>query len=158
MKRRRIVLWAFAVGLAAVLLVGGCSRKKSRPQMRLESVAKMRAICVGYLKCSEAHDGRIPGSLAEIAPYMAGGVLPESPRKWEGFDGPSYIYVDAFGGRDYWDVKEPYKSVLMYENPIICKDGISVGFADGHGEWMPLEKFEAALAETYERLGVPPAE
>jgi succinyl-CoA synthetase beta subunit len=46
-------------------------------------------------------------------------------------------------------------SVLVYENPLGCRDKIAVLYLDAHVEYADKAKFKADLKKTYERLGQP---
>jgi len=152
MKRRQILLWVFVLGLLVGLPGVGCSSKKD---VSTASLLNVKDICIGCITYSDAHKGKIPNSLEDIKPYMKGGIVPESPRKPNDFDGPSYIYVEALAGKNFNEFKRPFEYVMVYENPAFCEDEISVGFLDVHVLKMTLETFRQALEDTYKKLGVP---
>ena len=156
MKRWQILLWVFALGLLVGAMGAGCSRKRQEVKRSFESLMHVRDIRRACLKYAEGHEWRIPKSLEEVTPYLGGGRVPESPRKPADYDGPSYIYVKALGGRDMGELESTFdKYVIVYENPFFCGDDISVGFLAGRVEKMTSAAFRQALEDTYKKLGVP---
>ncbi|MHC4461671.1 MAG: hypothetical protein ACYS6W_15420 [Planctomycetota bacterium] len=160
MKRWQILLWVFALGLLVGPLDVGCSSKKKeqeeKEKARGVSLINVRVICRGCVKYAYAHEGKIPNGLEELKSFLGGGILLESPRQPEDFDGPGYIYVKALGGKKFTKLESfPHEYVIVYENPAFCEDYINVGFLDGHEEKMTLDAFRQALEDTYKKLGVP---
>jgi prepilin-type processing-associated H-X9-DG protein len=52
-------------------------------------------------------------------------------------------------------MKEAIEIIVVYENPQFCKDGVNVGFLDGHVMFMKPAEFKKVIEETYKRLNKP---
>ena len=89
----------------------------------------------------------IPQTLQEIVEKT---IYPlksiESPRKPADFEGPSYILV---GNQK---TLMPPDTIVAYENPGYCTNGINVLFMNGSVKWMELDDFLVKLETTYKRL------
>ena len=109
----------------------------------------------------EKGDGRLPPELGSVEamftdPKVDGGTWQSVRRN------PRYNAEDAFAyvrPADRLDqIKEPDITVIAYEKPPAdgIRDGVNVGFADGHVEWLAAADFEElAKAQNFEIQRLP---
>ncbi|MCP4452227.1 MAG: hypothetical protein GY809_12250 [Planctomycetes bacterium] len=120
---------------------------------RIKSGTQLSGIGKAMLIYANDHDDVLPPDLeslvseAELHPRLL-----VSPRKPEGFVGPSYIYI---AGQDIAGSSTSINpnNVLAYENPDYCQGGINVLYLDSHVAWETPDRFMQELAATYNRLG-----
>lgn len=108
---------------------------------RVQSMSNMRQVLLGIIMHADANKGQWPEDLQALV--KTGHIPPQvltNPRQPAG---RGYIYVKPtvpFGktGPDH---------ILLHESIDDAGDGISVGFADGHVEWMTVERFKETMAK-----------
>ena len=93
------------------------------------------------------YDGKFPPTLETL--IETADVSPKSlvsPRKPNGFDGASYIYIAG------QTTSSPPTNILAYENPEFPADKINVLYVDGHVAAVGRPQFEKELAKTQKQL------
>jgi len=133
-----------AVGVG--ILMPALARARSQAR-RVASMSNLKQIGLALHMWAEDNDGRFPDELGKLEPYVSGASVWESPRKPDGFEGPSYLYLPGQTGA------MNYRNMLVYENPEFCRDGVNAAFLDGHIEFLKPEEFRRKLEETCGRLG-----
>lgn len=117
-----------------------------RPQMlmaretalRVKSMSNIRSLLMLCVVYAEDHQGKWPDNLAELGNIAS--RWQRNPRQRDRKDG--YVYVKPAGTPTANDV-------VVYEAFEKWEDGISVGYGDGHCEWVASkERFETELAAT----------
>ena len=114
---------------------------------RAVSAANLAGIGIGLHIWANDHEGEFPETLDDL---IEEGITTHkqlnSPRDPRGEAAVSYVYIG--GQADSADLR----NILAYER-VTGAEGTSVLFLDAHVEWMKLDAFKRALAETYKRLG-----
>ena len=116
--------------------------------MTTTSAQNLRLIGLACLRYAKDYDDKFPPNLQVLVEKYD--LSPEdlkSPLKPEGFDGPSYIYVEG------QNTKMEPGNILVYENPAFCTDMINVFLLDSHVQVMRPNEFLRELEVTYKRLG-----
>jgi prepilin-type processing-associated H-X9-DG protein len=138
-------LAAGTTALAGSVMLPSLSRAREITK-RAVSAANLRGMGQACHVYASDHADQFPESFDVL--LQAGLVTPvqlRSPRA-EDQDTVSYIYVTGQTGES-----DP-RNVLAYERPV-GSEGTNVLFVDGHVEWMKIGAFQAAVRETYRRLG-----
>lgn len=113
----------------------------------VESANHVRQLEIAVITYANDNQMRLPKTLGnEVNQYVK-----NVPQVWTDPLRPDqkkpYVYLHLADKLS--DVKDPAASVLIYENHTTWDDGINVGFADGHVEWMTSEKeFKQMLDQT----------
>ncbi len=146
----------FTLSFAAIPII---QNPRAQAQ-KIVSANNMKQIVMGLIIYSENYNDILPEDLdnEELVKIMgfssmenASNVF-ENPRKPPEFTGPGYIYIP----HGKVDANNPDKLAVIYDNPQFCKDGVNVGFLDGHVEYLKKDKFQSIIKHTYERLNQPP--
>jgi hypothetical protein len=96
---------------------------------RIVSMSHERQLLLGCVMYADQHQGQFPPSLDEAAKQAdATGALVDPQRPDQR---PGYRYVKPAAG-----TKTPSDRLVLYEAFGQFGDGVSVGFADGHVEWV----------------------
>jgi prepilin-type processing-associated H-X9-DG protein len=112
------------------------------------SAQNLRLIGLACLMYAKDYDDKFPPNLQVLVEkYDLSPENLKSSLKPEGFDGPSYIYVEG------QNTKMEPGNVLVYENPAFCSDKINVLFLDAHVVIIKPAEFLQELQATYKRLG-----
>ena len=98
------------------------------------SIENVHAICVAIQMYASDKDGQFPPDLSALKDrlgprwedILANPSRPERP--------VGYVYVRPSAKMD--DVKSPTDTIVIYEAHDEWGEGINVGFADGHAEWI----------------------
>lgn len=121
------------------LSAGPLSMARERAK-RVQSMSNIRQLLLAAVMYAEANKGQWPDDLQSLA---KSGQIP-----------PQVLTNPRQPGRDYLYIKPaaPFSKtnpdvILLHESPDDANDGINVGFADGHVEWMTLEAFKQAMAK-----------
>ncbi len=150
-EKGSLFLWDAAFGnfslattaMAISILSPSLSRARELAK-RAVSASNLRGIGIAVQIYAHDHDGQFPPDFDAL---IDGGMITPgmliSPR--HGGD-VSYVYVKGQKEGD-----NP-RNVLAYEK-VIGDEGTNVLLLDGHVEWMDVESFARALAETEKRLG-----
>jgi len=112
-------------------------------------MSNLKQLALALHMYAEDHDGKFPDELEQAKDYYGNAKVLVSPRKPKSFAGPSYIYIPGYSST----AASPASSVVVYENPEFCSDGVNVAFLDGHIEFVKPEAFRKALEASYKRLG-----
>ncbi|MEZ6317133.1 MAG: hypothetical protein R3B49_00065 [Phycisphaerales bacterium] len=157
-KRRGLSAgWIVAIVLGVVvLLVVPCAGllvgimlpalgKARQEAFRIVSESDVRDITAGVAKYAVMYQDAIPSPGADWEALLAskGWVAPETfhPVRWSS-SGPAYFLVPI--GR-FQDVEFPTTTPLVYEHPGLNRGGVTVGFVDGHVEFVSDEAFESMM-------------
>jgi len=135
-----------ALGASILMPALARTREVARRVVSGANLSGIGKACVIYANDDER--GRYPPRLEKLVEleYITTKQL-ESPLKPNGFDGPSYIYVEGQNtGMDPGNI-------VAYDNPAFCSDKINVLFMDGHVKAMKPAEFLQELEATYKRLG-----
>jgi prepilin-type processing-associated H-X9-DG protein len=135
-----------AVAMGAAIVMPALSKTKKTAQ-RVVGATNLKQIGLACHVYAE-HDGKFPPTLETLC--ETGGLSPkslESPRKPEGFKGPSFIYIAGQAA-----TVSPSQNILAYENPDFAGKQINVLYLDGHVEAVSPEKLEEQLAATRKTL------
>ena len=118
--------------------------------LRVQSASNIRQILQSCLLYANENKGQYPADMKELEKAMAQ-WMPEpamvkrvltNPRQPD--VKPAYVYIKPAEG-----VKAPAETVVIYESHKDFGDGINVGFADGHVEFVNRrEQFDQMLAKT----------
>ena len=121
-----------------------------RKQITLESMSNVRSLCFLVILYSSEHNGSVPADL-DVLRGEAGVVgsnfdtlitNPRNPQRK-----PGYVYVKPPGTLS--KLKKPSEKILFYEAFDEWKDGLIVGYADGHvGSVASEAQFKQQLDET----------
>ncbi len=125
---------------AAVAQFMPAYQKAHRQADRILSMSNIRQIVVGMTIYANENQGKLPDSIDAIIKagflgdktnpaYTTLFVNPRLPGRT-----PGYIYIKVADTMPA--VKDPSRTVVLYEAFDDWKDGIDVGFADGHVEFM----------------------
>jgi prepilin-type processing-associated H-X9-DG protein len=132
----------FAAAAAANLLTARVMAK------RTQAMSNLRQLSVAVFAYASDHQNELPKDLGpELNRYLGQSAKlvwndPLRPNQKQ-----PYVYIKLADKET--DVKDRAKSVLIYENHSTWDDGITVGFADGHVEWIVDEPaFKQKLGET----------
>ena len=107
---------------------------------RVQSMSNVRQVLLGIIMHADANKGQWPEDLQALV--KAGHIPPQLLTNPRQPGGRGYIYVKPatpFG-------KTNPNVILLHESPEDAADGINAGFADGHVEWMTMERFKQAMA------------
>ena len=108
------------------------------------SANHVRQILLGIQMYAGDHDGKLPKSLREdLKPYLDGQdealfTNPRAPGKKDG-----YVYLRP--ADRIADLKDPAKTLLLYEAVEDFNEGIVVGYAEGHVEYTNVDELKAKL-------------
>lgn len=111
---------------------------KSDPSSR--NMRRMMKVGLQSIIYADNHKNRLPGSLDDL--FDAGLLTPEEARSI--FTDELYVYLGD--GRER-PRKRADDFMLLYDAHRIDGKIVQVVFADGHGEWMNVERFEKRLEE-----------
>jgi len=118
--------------------------------LRVQSASNIRQLLQGCLLYSNENKGKYPANLKELEKSMAGFIddpkqlqaIFTNPRKPD--VKPAYVYIAPAKGN-----AAPADVVVIYESHKDFGDGVNVGFADGHVEFVEDKKrFDEMLAKT----------
>ncbi len=133
-----------AMGLA--ILMPALNRTKQIAQ-RVVSATNLKGLGTACIVHANDYDGKFPPTLETLMETAdVSGKSLESPRKPQGFDGPSYIYI---AGQK--DSAHP-QNILAYENPAFAGDKINVLYVDGHVAAIGPDELDAQLSQTRKRM------
>ena len=133
-----------AMGLAILMPALNKTKQIAR---RTVSATNLKGLGNACMVHAFDHDDEFPPTLktlvdtADVSPKSL-----ESPRKPEGFDGPSYIYIAGQDG------SAPAQNILAYENPAFAGDKINVLYVDGHVAAIDPDELDEQLAQTRKRM------
>jgi prepilin-type processing-associated H-X9-DG protein len=114
--------------------------------MRTQSMSNMRQILLGCVMYASDNKDQWPKDLSAAEKYLGGPaklqqimVNPSRPDAK-----PAYVYVQPAGDGP---VANPASTLVLYESHTDFGPGVSVGFADGHVEFVRnRERFDQLLA------------
>jgi len=135
-------------GVGAGVALPAITRARTQAR-RVSSMSNLKQMALAVIMYAEDNDGKCPPDLEAVKPYGVDDRVLQSPRKPNGFSGPSYIYIPGLSR----NIQGPAETIVVYENPQICDDGTNVAFMDGHVEFMRPWQFRQALERTYKKLG-----
>ncbi|HEY2586068.1 MAG TPA: hypothetical protein VGI81_09935 [Tepidisphaeraceae bacterium] len=121
-------LTAVAAGLGMVL--HGAREQAARAV----SMNHQRQLLLGCIMYADRNHGEFPDSLDQAAKEAAANATELLANPLRPDQTPGYTYVKPAAG-----VKSPSDRLVMYETFDQFGDGVSVGFADGHVEWVGKE-------------------
>jgi len=112
---------------------------------RTASLANTSGMFKAMVMWSSKHNGKFPPDLQTL---IDAGLMVEqqlvSPTHPElGKNG--YVYVWPSSGDN---TKDPASHIIMYESHLPSNEDVGALFADGHAEWMSMEKFKKLLEKT----------
>ncbi len=149
-------------GMATAILYPSISRAKTLAR-RTVSMSNVRMIGMAMVMYSNENDGGYPQRLGFLKEYVGTEKLfvsPVSGRKPpEITDGRiigeiDYIYIPP--GRRLSAIENPAGTIVIYERPENYDfKGTVAGFADGHVEWVSMERFDELVNAVKKRTGKP---
>lgn len=107
--------------------------KAKEQARRVASMSNLRQLVVGVMMYSNDNRGRVPPDLAVLMQYIKNEAVYRNPRDPQRKDG--YVYVKPPVDK-IMQVKRPTERMIIYEAHDQWKDGLAVGFMDGHVEWI----------------------
>ena len=118
--------------------------------LRVQSASNIRQMLQGCMLYANENKGKYPPTLQELEKSMAA-IMEDAKRMQQVFTNPTkpdvkpgYVYVPPAQG-----FKATPDTVVIYESHKDFADGINVGFADGHVEFVADKKrFDEMLAKT----------
>ena len=121
-------------------------RKAQGQAKRTQSATNIRQIGMSVMLYTQENQGKLPDTVpGDIEKFLGPGsdrifVNPQHPERK-----PAYVYVKP--AAKIAEVRNPSERVILYEAHDAWGDGINVGFADGHVEFVKDQKqFEQMLA------------
>jgi len=119
--------------------------KARQAAFQVLSESNVREITAGLHTYASTYDDALPppGTDWEALLVDKGWASSESfhPRQWTE-PGAAYFLVPI--GR-FADVENPSTTPLVYEHPDLNRDGVTVGFVDGHVDFVSDETFESMM-------------
>ena len=142
-----LALDAKQINQVAVALKEPVARARLQAE-RVRSASNIRQMLMSGVMHANQNKGQWPADMKELEKAMAkfGGpnfkAIMTNPARPE--VQPAYVYVKPAKG-----IKSPADTVVMYESHKQFGEGINVGFADGHVEFVGSKKhFDELLAKT----------
>jgi len=140
-----------AVGMMAAIMTPSLTRTRALAQ-RAVSMSNVKSIAVAIMMYTADNNNMYPPNLEAIKEYVESEkvfVSPVSGRKPpQVVDGKivgeiDYIYIPP--GR-IAEIENPGETIVIYERPENYDfKGTVAGFADGHVEWISLERFDELM-------------
>jgi prepilin-type processing-associated H-X9-DG protein len=123
---------------------------------RIASMSNVRQLLMAILMYSNDHRGHLPPNLAALTKYINNEEVFRNPRQPERKQG--YTYVKPAEAR-ITQIKRPSERIVVYEALDEWKGGVTVGFLDGHVEWITEEaEFDELLKAVPKPPEVQPSE
>jgi prepilin-type processing-associated H-X9-DG protein len=140
----QLVLTADKAKLIAVVKEMIPSLRRAREAAnRVASMSNMRQILMGCVMYANDNNGKWPDDLKGIAKYVPNPVVMKNPHHPD--LNPAFIYLKPKNIRG----GNPGQMMVLYESHKNFGDGINIGFADGHVEYVQSkQRFDELLAAT----------
>ena len=135
-------LLALAVVGAAACRVQNAAAGQRDGELIASSTTNIRGIVLGCVLYANDNEGELPESFEALGPYVDESFLlnPRQPNRK-----PGYVYIRP--AEPYHKLQNIEELILVYEAYDEWGDGINVGFADGHVEFIKdEERFKEFLA------------
>ncbi len=131
-----------AIGVAVAMPAIAKMREKAQ-----QVLSGSNLIQIGKAIYMYANDhGDFPLSLNELKEYGLDDKVLESPRKPDSYHGPSYILVNGVC------IDSHPGNIIAYENPVFCKEMITVLYSDSHVALIETNEFVEDLRKTYQDI------
>ena len=134
---------------------GNSLRGASEQTQRIRSASNIRQLLQGWMMYANENKGAAPNSLEQLqkAEDMSDAVLvdPRHPQMK-----PGYVYIKPPNVPDP-GIAHPDEWIVIYERFNHFGEGINVGFADGHVEWISDEKQFNQMLQKAQRPAQPGA-
>lgn len=151
-------MWSSNPALAASILLPSLNRARETAN-RVKSASNMRQILLGSIMFANDNRGKFPDTLGQVVEgkYLLSPEVFINPRSTS--DIPAGVANNPKLLADWVNEQSDYvylgkglnattkaDTILIYENPVDLDDGINVGFADGHVEFVRYDQLEAVFA------------